>query len=131
MKPFEFWWDRLKHEDMLFTNRGSVFLVGQAMLLAAYAVPQMGGQLPVVCSATGVVVTAIWYWVNNNNLRLQRQIKEQLTQLAKEAMPGLKALEPKKLAGSHLLMGRFLPGWLLVVWVFLLVSAIEAIYPDA
>ena len=40
-----FYWDWVKHEDNQFSNRGSFFLVDEAMLLSAYATILTQGDL--------------------------------------------------------------------------------------
>jgi hypothetical protein len=91
MEDKDFYWEHLKHEDTLFSNRTSFFLVGESILLAgvvSFLAPlqtSMGqGQQPVhvplgpFCLA-GLVVAIVWLFANIKHLvTSNRQIKAKL-----------------------------------------------------
>src|SRR5205823_6591458 len=108
-----FYWEWFKHEENLFTNRGSFFLVAEAMLFAAVATMRSAIQnssgLPLlVFDMLGIFVTIIWLGVNTlHHLRTRAQI---LTKLNKyEARRSQISGEGPTWLKSHFWIGVILP----------------------
>lgn len=77
MDPWEFVWDAIKHDDTLFTNRSSFFLVGHTMLFGALAVALTGNwALPdevhpvfvVTLAAIGNAFSIAWVWTSARHI---------------------------------------------------------------
>lgn len=91
MEDKDFYWEHLKHEDTLFSNRASFYLVGESILLAGVVLflaplqTSMGqGQQPVrvplgpFCLA-GSVIAIVWLFANLKHLLTNnRHVKAKL-----------------------------------------------------
>jgi hypothetical protein len=118
----EFYWDWIKHEDNQFSNRGSFFLVGEAMLLSAYAtiLSQKASFLygAYVLSFAGIFITLIWLYVNFRHIyKTQRAIKNQLHQI--ENRWSSIAKQRSRWPANHFIMGLILPVVILLTWIAL------------
>jgi hypothetical protein len=121
----EFYWDWVKHEDQVFTRRGSFFLVGEAMLFAAATnllTNNSSGtvtQLRIIYIA-GLFVTGVWLRVNLTHVFVtQSSIKNELA--AVDQRWSRIAEERRKciLVPNHVLMGIVLPSGIFVLWIML------------
>lgn len=120
-----FYWDWFKHEENLFTNRGSFFLVGESMLFAAVATLRSVDQakatsaLPIFY-VLGVFVTVIWLATSTfHHVRTRQKIIAKLDQL-----------EPRRSGISstggfyvktHFWMGIMMPIGILITWLWLVI----------
>ena len=80
----EYYWDWLKHEDNLFTNRNNFFLIAEGMLIAAVAglldsgLQNSQSSVLLLCLA-GLFVSFIWVFANLKHLvATEPKIKEEL-----------------------------------------------------
>ena len=127
--PVSFYWDWNKHEDDVFTNRGSFFLVGQSMLIAAASALMAAGleRLNVaifLLASTGLLLTVVHLLVSLRHLRTQRLIRDQLrthqplwTSVYDRRPPFLRAAQ---------LMGIAVPTIVLFCWAGLLLLAVAS-----
>ena len=120
-----FYWEWFKHEENLFTNRGSFFLVAESMLYAGVAtlrsvVRASTSSVLLVFYGLGIFITLIWIGVNVGHYRMTR----------KKIQAKLNELEPRRSevsAGesiwlrSHFWMGIILPSGVLISWFLLLI----------
>jgi hypothetical protein len=154
MTEAEFCWDRVKHEESLFTSRANFFLVGESMLLVGVATLLTAHHPPhnaiqVFCWV-GLLSTGFWCLVN----WLQRRLswgpsRERLKALGeREQAPWnegadnglapsyarIRARAAARTFGwvrSHVVMGYGIPVALLVAWVVLLLDLPAATRQDA
>jgi hypothetical protein len=67
VKEDDYYWDRIKHEENLFTSRLNVFLFAESILFAILAVildePDRHGWHLVCVSFLGLVISGMWYYV--------------------------------------------------------------------
>lgn len=118
----EFYWERIRHDDTLFTSRASFFLVAQSMLLGAVAILLTNSypnwKLAVLLVPLGIVSCAIWIWTSLRHLEAVKAFRAGLCQ---EGSP-YAASYPVKLPwpGAHLLMGILLPAVIIITWLLLL-----------
>lgn len=135
MTPEEFFWDRIKHEENLFTSRANFFLVGESMLLAAvaalFASESAHTSLFTLCGVGGIS-TGIWMFVNYlQRKRAWNPARESMKKLAVEhpnenngasAFAGMQSISeqgPLRRIKSHVLMGYVVPVLLLIGWISL------------
>jgi hypothetical protein len=127
MDDSEYYWDWLKYEDNLFTNRNNLLLVAESMTFAAVATIQAGtgkSAHGILLAAAGLFITLIWLFASLKHLvstdpPLKRKLKE---------------VDPRRndfdLARSqwwsnHWLIGFILPFGLLIIWVIWLCNIIN------
>lgn len=135
MTPAEFFWDRVKHEENLFTSRANFFLVGESMLLAAVAAlfssDSAQGALFILCGV-GAISTGIWMFVNYlQRKRTWNPARDSLKKLAADnpndtgiassfaAMQIVSDTGRLRRLKSHVLMGYVVPVLLLIGWLSL------------
>jgi hypothetical protein len=120
-----FFWDWVKHEENILTNRGSFFLVGQSMLFAGVATlrsvkeTSAHAALPVFYSL-GVFIALIWISVNLGHHRRTRkplQAKLNDCEMRHLAIPSGRDTQPW--LKSNLWMGLLMPVGILISWVWL------------
>ena len=118
-----FYWDWYKHEENLFTNRGSFFLVAESMLFAAVATLRAATQssattaLPVFYGL-GILVTVIWLGVSIfHHSRTRTKVQTKLNKV-EERRRDISSAGSFWLR-SHFLMGVIMPLGILVAWLFL------------
>jgi len=124
MSDDEFYWDWVKHEGHIFTNRGSFFLIGESMLLAATAA-LLSGRIDELSSylliffLAGLFITGVWLWVNIVHVCITQW---SITKKLEDVEPRWKEIARRRLkrVPNHMLMGIILPGGLLIVWIILL-----------
>jgi len=125
----DYYWDWLKHEDNLFTNRNNFFLIAEAMLIAAVAalsdsVLQNSQPSVLLLCLAGLFVSVIWVFANLKHLvATEPKIKEKLhaTELRRKEFDERRS----KWWSNHWLIGMVLPlGLVLVwgIWLFILYS---------
>lgn len=85
MEDREYYWDWMKHEDNLFTNRNNLLLVAESMTFAAVATVQAGtaghSTFGVLLAAAGFFITLIWMFASLKYLvptdpPLKRKLRE-------------------------------------------------------
>lgn len=140
----DFWYDLLKHEDNLSTNRNNFFVVGEAMLLAAAAtlLTAKGNFNPLatiaICLA-GIFTSLICMLTNTRHIYVTEVfVKKQLKrthpwwQAARDDRKGAKEgdkgpwriiLPGRRWVKMHVWTGILLPAILLLLWVSLLVAS--------
>ena len=130
MDDDEFFWDWVKHEDNIFTNRGSFFLLGETMLMAAVAA-LLAASKPVprtwmiVIQGSGIFISTVWLYVSAFHVAVtQKRLKTKLADADSRSV-GLTA-HPWRIH-SHLLMGIVLPAGVLIVWIVLLVTWVMSV----
>lgn len=119
-KDADFYWDWVKHEDNLFASRGSFFLVGEAMLLSAYAtlLSKLDNSMytAYVFCLSGITVTLIWLYVNVRHIyKTQKMIKKYLHQI--EPRWAKIAEKRNSWPSNHRVMGIILPMILFLAWI--------------
>ena len=121
-----FYFDWLKHESKIFTDRLYFFIVAEAMLVVAAATIINGG-LPsneyfvfiLVCSI-GLIVTVLWGYIAVVHLFLTvNPIKKKL----REVLPEYANLveRRKRFVSTHLVIGLFLPILLAIAWILIII----------
>lgn len=119
-----FYWDWVKHEDILFVYRGTVFVVGESMLFTGAATllaARLRFAYAVFCGL-GLISTAIWLWVNYlQQFRTHRPIKSLLA-VTEHHWLQVAAARQHQLIGPHTLMGLVLPVVIIIAWLVLLVG---------
>jgi len=117
----EFYWDWLKHEENIFTNRSNFFLVAEAMFLAAYAAlstTKNKAEFMVVFSLcmAGFFITLVWLFVNAKHIiNTGKQIREKLED-ADERVKKIRDVKGIWRLRSLKLIGYIIPSILLVLW---------------
>ena len=126
MEDKEFYWDWLKHEDNLFTNRCNFFLLAESMFLAGSTqlLPQDSGHAHnkiflFIIGVIGFIVSLIWLCSSINQLLMfEKKIKAKLSNVD-ERWKEIH-MSPLKCPKIHPLMGYYLPILFLIAWCFLL-----------
>ncbi len=119
MDDSTYYWDWLKHEDNLFTNRNSLLLVAESMTFAAVATIQAGNgesAYGVLLAAAGLFITLIWVLASLKHLvSTDPPLKRKL----READPRRNDfdLARSRWWSNHWLIGFLLPVGLVIVWV--------------
>ncbi len=114
-----YYWDWLKHEDNLFTNRNNILLVAESMTFAAVATVQAADASTthsVLLVIAGLFITLIWLLASwKHLLSTDPPLKKKL----READPRRKEFDiaRNKWWSNHWLIGFILPLGLLIVWV--------------
>jgi hypothetical protein len=145
MTEVEFCWDRIKHEEDLFTSRANFFLVGESMLLVGVATLLTSHEPPhnaiqVFCWA-GLLSTVLWSGVNLLQRNLSwKPLRERLRALGAVKLNQWKADADNGLEGAYAklreyasskwyrwikgyaLMGYCVPILLIVAWTVLLLD---------
>ena len=124
MEDNEFYWDWLKHEDEIISNRNNLFMVAEAMFFTAFATLATNSAAIVLCSLKiiiwlGIVVTGFWIIANMKHVKATDPlIKEKLHQHE----PRRKDIDDlrKRWPSNNLLIGIILPLFILVFWAILL-----------
>lgn len=117
-------WDQIKHDDMLFTNRASFFLVAQSMLLATFTIlaspEHRHRDMPVAIGVAAGAVIVIWIWTTLRHLWARDHFYKE----AKTSGPPYDKLQTEKQPspGAHCLMGIVLPVLLSLIWIWLCVA---------
>ena len=125
MERGEFIWDRIKHDDALFTTRSEFFLLAQSVLVAAGVIVVAGTSMTtgdrrlVVVLITGlsIVAIAIWIWTSLRHLWMRDALYAEL----RESGPEFRSVPTGGLPrpGAHVLMGVVLPVAFFVMWIVL------------
>lgn len=123
----ELFWDRHKHEENVATNRGSFFLVGQAMLFGAYAQLRAGDtsltrETSLMCYL-GIFVGVVWLLVSFLHFRGARQpVHEGLTNATDPLRAVVISAGSSTYRGprSFGLMQVILPAGIILCWILLL-----------
>jgi len=123
MNEDEFLWDWLKHENNIFANRGSFFLIAESALFAIIATKSSTTTLAAQCVlfATGFLITLLWLLVNIKHIfGTHRLIGNKLK--GKDHLWFKSREELAKWPWSnHKLLGIGLPALFLLLWTFLFV----------
>ena len=118
MDDKDFYWDWLKHEDNLFTNRNNLLLVAEAMLFAAVAaLLATTGKTAhaALLASAGLFVTVIWILASLKHLvPTDPRLKQKLREVEKRRADFDDAR--KKWWSNHWVIGFVLPLGLLIVW---------------
>ena len=118
-----FYWDWAKHEENVFTNRGSFFLVGESMLFSGVATLRSVEQLSASCAlpifyALGIFITLIWLGVNvGHHVSVLRLVQAKLRCLEPrhaEIVSG--RVKGRLWMKSRFWMGMIMPFGFLVAW---------------
>ena len=122
----EFIWDRIKHDDQLFSSRSEFFLLGQSVLVAAGLIVVAGNSLSagdrhlvsLLVTALSLVSIAIWIWTSLRHLLVRDALYAELLRCGDEfdVVPMTRAL-PRP--GAHILMGVVLPLTFFLLWIVL------------
>lgn len=121
----EFYWDWVKHEENLLTNRGSFFLIGQSMLFAGVATLRSVQEasaysaLPVFYFL-GIFISLIWIGVGLGNYCLTRKpLQEKLNKSEPRHQLITSSNINKPWLKSNLWMSLIMPIGILAAWVWL------------
>ena len=123
-----FYWDWAKHEENIFTNRGSFFLVGESMLFAGVATLRSVDQLSasralLIFYALGIFITFIWLGVNvGHHINVLRPVQAKLRLVEpRHAEIASGSVKGKLWMKSRFWMGMMMPLGFLVAWGLLIV----------
>lgn len=122
-----FYWEHLKHEDTLFSNRVSFFLVGESILvggvvafLSRTAQNQQSARIhPGPFCLVGLVISLIWLYANLKHLLTTRKnLKDKL----RACSPAWAEIElgRRYWPGVHWVVGTAFPLLFAFVWFYLL-----------
>lgn len=122
----EFIWDRIKHDDALFSSRAEFFLVGQSVLVAAGVLVFANGALEaadrrllsVLIGSVSAVSLAIWIWTSVRHLRVRDALYRELERCG-SPYDARVVQRSVRGPGAHVLMGVVLPAAFLVLWAVL------------
>ena len=120
MEESDFYWEWLKLENTIFNNRGSLFLVAEAMLIAAVAAWASSSPLSkVVIACSGLLITLIWLLVNIKHIfGTHRVIIKGLEKDNEHPWRNAATERTSRYPWSnHYLLGICLPLILLILWV--------------
>jgi hypothetical protein len=127
MDDSEYYWDWLKHEDNLFTDRNNLLLVAKSMTFAAVATIQAGTGKSVhgiLLAAAGLFITLIWLFASLKHLvSTDPPLKRKLREV--DPRRNDFDLARSKWRFNHWLIGFILPFGLLIVWVIWLCKIIN------
>lgn len=119
-------WDHRLHEDTQLNQRLNFFLIAEAMLVVA-AAQVLSSSTPKAwlgagISAVGLVLTCVWFGVNQRQVKIMRHIQER----AKEALPEFRKHYETRPKGhsSTFWLSVGIPVIIGAVWVIILVEAI-------
>ncbi len=106
-----FLWDKLKHENELFSSRSNFFLVAHTLLVASISTDSAEIVIRVIVPILGVLISVLWLNIGIRNIKIQDEIKSKL-------------IEPVNIAerkptwlGTHILIGIFMPLLFLFFWL--------------
>ena len=118
MDDSDYYWDWLKHEDNLFTNRNSLLLVAESMIFAAIATIQAStgnSAYGVLLAAAGLFITLIWVLASLKHLvSTDPPLKQKLRENEQRRKDFDHARN--KWWSNHWLIGFILPSGLLIIW---------------
>jgi len=117
----DFYWDWLKHEDNLFTNRNNFFLVAESMFFVAVAALLSSETEVAIASArflcwAGVGFSVFWFLASLKHvIPTDPRLKEKLWEVEKRRkdFDDLR----KKWWSNHWLIGVYLPVFLVSIWL--------------
>jgi len=119
MKKNTFLWDKLKHENELFSSRANFFLVAHTLLVASFSTgTEKDIILRIMVSVLGVLISGIWINIGIRNIKTQDEIKKTL-----DEPETITECKPKWL-GTHILIGIVIPILFLFFWLIVLVLEI-------
>ena len=118
-------WQWVLHEDDYFIQRASFFLVAQAMLLAAFATAVTSTSakplLIFVVGVVGGVCSVVWMYVSWIHINFTiKPLTSELKELLPEQYEVVAAR--RRFPSTDVVVGVLFPGFLLVVWVILMVA---------
>ncbi len=119
--PTERYWEWLTHEDNLFSNRVTVFLIAQSMLFIPFAINAYSiSSLTWIIGTTGIVVLVIWIYVSVVQVFfLINPIKARL----REQLPEYRDVKDIWAPGDpNIWLGIIFPLILMVVWILLIIQ---------
>jgi hypothetical protein len=125
MEEKEWYWDWIKHEGNIFTNRGNFFLVAESMLLVAVFALAAGSNhqesFLLLSYIGGIFVILIWLYVNCKHKKTQAIIVNKYKELCPQynKIKSNVKMCPWCIA-NHTMMGIILPFGFLIIWVTLL-----------
>jgi hypothetical protein len=116
----EHYWDRLKHEDSLFSSRTSIFVVAQSMLFIAFVINSYENpKITIVLGATGILFVLVWLVVSICQIyRHINRVKQKLV----EKLPEYQVRRGIWLFGEpNIWLGIVFPSVLIMVWILLVI----------
>jgi len=127
MDEKRFYWDWLKHENNIFANRSSFFLLAESALFAIIATKSPTTFIaPKWLLYTGLAITVIWLVVNIKHVFITHaMIAKKLKGFKDHPHPWHKTQNERTykwppIFRSHVLIGIYLPLIFLFLWIFLL-----------
>lgn len=117
MTEFEYLWEKLKHEDTLFSNRANFFLVAQSLLFASIVVFHTDSKFKIIDTSLGIIIAMIWFYCSFRNIAVQENIKDEMN--THKPPVEIKEITPSWLS-THILMGMVMPIIFLISWLFIL-----------
>lgn len=121
MEDQNFYWDWIKHEDVLFTARMNFFLVGESILFGAALVTNTL-PLTILC-LVGVIASATWLWINISQSFLT--VHRIVTKL-EEVEPRWREINVARRPWVYvdLFVGILLPCSFLILWLILILTPV-------
>lgn len=107
----EFLWEKLKHENELFSSRANCFLVTQTLFIVSMAALKCDNEMKIIVPILGVLISLIWYVCSKRNLDVQKEIKAALEEPIK-----ITKCNPRWL-GTHILYGKITPFIFVLAWL--------------
>ena len=129
MNEDEFLWDWLKHENNIFANRGSFFLIAESALFAIIATKSSTTTLAAQCvlCVTGLLITLLWLLVNIKHVLGTHRLIEKKLKDKGHPWSKIQKERTKWPWPNHILLGIALPVLFLVLWIFLFVLYLYSI----
>lgn len=119
----DFYFEWLKHEDNLFSNRSNFFILSESMLFAAvgFFFSENLSSIGLLIPFTGIFISSVWIFISCKHLfTTERYVKEKLKEKEhrwKEISDRIKDKYP----AVHELIGIYLPIGFIIVWVIFIV----------
>ena len=116
-----FLWDWLNHENNIFTNRGSVFLLAETLLFVIISTGVNNSIVPQnIMIIAGLVITLIWLLVNLKHIYGTHRVIVNELNLDPNYVWNEVRKKRKKIFfwSNHFLLGILLPFIFLLLWLY-------------
>lgn len=111
-----FLWEKLRHENELFSSRANFFLVAHTLLVASISMGKVGeGIISILVYILGVLISIIWLYIGVRSIKIQGEIKSKLTEPV-----SITERKPRFL-GIHILIGILIPLMFVFFWSIVLI----------
>ena len=109
-----FLWEKLKHENELFSSRANFFLVAHTLLVASISTDSEEIVIKVMVPILGVLISVLWLNIGIRNIKIQDELKSKLIEPV-----SITERKPTWL-GTHISIGLFMPLLFLFFWLIVL-----------